>query len=163
MSSLSRELVFLILQFLDEEKFKDTVHRWATSIFFSFFHSCFCIYHLLGFKELGNGANIRKRNLGLFLLCCFGLYLSSEFWFNWLYVCEGWRKNQGSSSTWGISRIVWLMVNGMRWRSTYLGLLRLMIIDTRWRSSLRFESKNILRHLTSELFAFVLAYTVEWQ
>ena len=27
MSSLSRELVFLILQFLDEEKFKDTVHR----------------------------------------------------------------------------------------------------------------------------------------
>ncbi|XP_077237998.1 protein TPR3-like isoform X2 [Tasmannia lanceolata] len=27
MSSLSRELVFLILQFLDDEKFKDTVHR----------------------------------------------------------------------------------------------------------------------------------------
>ncbi|KAK2996120.1 hypothetical protein RJ639_029420, partial [Escallonia herrerae] len=27
MSSLSRELVFLILQFLDEEKFRDTVHR----------------------------------------------------------------------------------------------------------------------------------------
>ncbi|CAN8269267.1 unnamed protein product [Cochlearia groenlandica] len=27
MTSLSRELVFLILQFLDEEKFKDTVHR----------------------------------------------------------------------------------------------------------------------------------------
>ncbi|KAJ0532432.1 putative transcription factor interactor and regulator LisH family [Helianthus annuus] len=27
MSSLSRELVFLILQFLDEEKFKETVHR----------------------------------------------------------------------------------------------------------------------------------------
>ncbi|KAL9232013.1 hypothetical protein vseg_007163 [Gypsophila vaccaria] len=27
MSSLSRELVFLILQFLDEEKFKDTVHK----------------------------------------------------------------------------------------------------------------------------------------
>ncbi|CAA7027040.1 unnamed protein product [Microthlaspi erraticum] len=27
MSSLSRELVFLILQFLDEEKYKDTVHR----------------------------------------------------------------------------------------------------------------------------------------
>jgi hypothetical protein len=27
MSSLSRELVFLILQFLDEEKFKDSVHR----------------------------------------------------------------------------------------------------------------------------------------
>lgn len=27
MSSLSRELVFLILQFLDEEKFKDAVHK----------------------------------------------------------------------------------------------------------------------------------------
>ncbi|XP_066338577.1 protein TOPLESS-RELATED PROTEIN 2-like [Miscanthus floridulus] len=27
MSSLSRELVFLILQFLDEEKFKETVHK----------------------------------------------------------------------------------------------------------------------------------------
>ncbi|KAJ0716678.1 putative transcription factor interactor and regulator LisH family [Helianthus annuus] len=27
MSSLSRELVFLILQFLDEEKFKGTVHK----------------------------------------------------------------------------------------------------------------------------------------
>ena len=29
MSSLSRELVFLILQFLDEEKFKETVHKYA--------------------------------------------------------------------------------------------------------------------------------------
>jgi hypothetical protein len=29
MSSLSRELVFLILQFLDEEKFKETVHKWV--------------------------------------------------------------------------------------------------------------------------------------
>jgi len=27
MSSLSRELVFLILQFLDEEKFKEMVHK----------------------------------------------------------------------------------------------------------------------------------------
>jgi hypothetical protein len=32
MSSLSRELVFLILQFLDEEKFKDTVHRYNAFI-----------------------------------------------------------------------------------------------------------------------------------
>jgi hypothetical protein len=31
MSSLSRELVFLILQFLDEEKFKETVHKWVPS------------------------------------------------------------------------------------------------------------------------------------
>lgn len=29
MSSLSRELVFLILQFLDEEKFKETVHKFV--------------------------------------------------------------------------------------------------------------------------------------
>lgn len=28
MTSLSRELVFLILQFLDEEKFTETVHRY---------------------------------------------------------------------------------------------------------------------------------------
>lgn len=27
MSSLSRELVFLILQFLEEEKFKESVHK----------------------------------------------------------------------------------------------------------------------------------------
>jgi hypothetical protein len=31
MSSLSRELVFLILQFLDEEKFKETVHKCVLS------------------------------------------------------------------------------------------------------------------------------------
>lgn len=38
MSSLSRELVFLILQFLDEEKFKETVHKWATFyIYFKIF------------------------------------------------------------------------------------------------------------------------------
>ena len=37
MSSLSRELVFLILQFLDEEKFKETVHKWVLFPFiFSF-------------------------------------------------------------------------------------------------------------------------------
>ncbi|KAK6232510.1 hypothetical protein SCA6_002583 [Theobroma cacao] len=33
MSSLSRELVFLILQFLDEEKFKETVHNFLTFAF----------------------------------------------------------------------------------------------------------------------------------
>jgi hypothetical protein len=32
MSSLSRELVFLILQFLDEEKFKETVHKWVSAM-----------------------------------------------------------------------------------------------------------------------------------
>lgn len=34
MSSLSRELVFLILQFLDEEKFKETVHKYVYGLFF---------------------------------------------------------------------------------------------------------------------------------
>lgn len=34
MTSLSRELVFLILQFLDEEKFRDTVHKWVFRISF---------------------------------------------------------------------------------------------------------------------------------
>lgn len=34
MSSLSRELVFLILQFLDEEKFKESVHKYVP--FFNF-------------------------------------------------------------------------------------------------------------------------------
>jgi hypothetical protein len=29
MSSLSRELVFLMLQLLDEENFKETVHKWG--------------------------------------------------------------------------------------------------------------------------------------
>lgn len=45
MSSLSRELVFLILQFLDEEKFKETVHKWdilVLSFFFFFFWMPFC-------------------------------------------------------------------------------------------------------------------------
>ncbi|CAN1215386.1 Topless-related protein 4 [Linum perenne] len=32
MSSLSRELVFLILQFLDEEKFKETVHKFVVRV-----------------------------------------------------------------------------------------------------------------------------------
>jgi len=32
MSSLSRELVFLILQFLDEEKFKETVHKCVVAL-----------------------------------------------------------------------------------------------------------------------------------
>ncbi|VAI07624.1 unnamed protein product [Triticum turgidum subsp. durum] len=34
MSSLSRELVFLILQFLDEEKFKETVHKYFNMKYF---------------------------------------------------------------------------------------------------------------------------------
>ena len=44
MSSLSRELVFLILQFLEEEKFKETVHRYVILhfIYFLWFISCYC-------------------------------------------------------------------------------------------------------------------------
>ena len=46
MSSLYRELVFLILQFLNEEMFKDTVHRLEqeSGFFFNMFH----------FEELDN-------------------------------------------------------------------------------------------------------------
>lgn len=75
--------------------------------------------------------------------------------FNWLLVWdEGWGKSQGYSLAWGISRIVCLMVNGTRWRITYLGLLSWETMLTRWRFSLRFESKNSLRHLTSKFFFF---------
>lgn len=46
MSSLSRELVFLILQFLDEEKFKETVHKYVSLS--SIFHVVsFCLLSLL--------------------------------------------------------------------------------------------------------------------
>ncbi|XP_020537820.1 topless-related protein 4 isoform X2 [Jatropha curcas] len=41
MSSLSRELVFLILQFLDEEKFKETVHKLEQESGFFFNMRCF--------------------------------------------------------------------------------------------------------------------------
>lgn len=41
MSSLSRELVFLILQFLEEEKFKETVHRYVI-LHFIYFSIFFC-------------------------------------------------------------------------------------------------------------------------
>jgi hypothetical protein len=48
MSSLSRELVFLILQFLEEEKFKESVHRrviflfhFLSSLFFFLNLTCF--------------------------------------------------------------------------------------------------------------------------
>lgn len=45
MSSLSRELVFLILQFLDEEKFKETVHKWVILVFiFIFIFVCAFFY-----------------------------------------------------------------------------------------------------------------------
>lgn len=38
MSSLSRELVFLILQFLDEEKFKESVHKYVNFPWLIFFY-----------------------------------------------------------------------------------------------------------------------------
>lgn len=50
MSSLSRELVFLILQFLEEEKFKEAVHRSVTAFFnFSFYLFNFLVL-ILGVK-----------------------------------------------------------------------------------------------------------------
>lgn len=51
MSSLSRELVFLILQFLDEEKFKDTVHRYAVFVLVFVFVFRFRIYRLAFYGE----------------------------------------------------------------------------------------------------------------
>lgn len=39
-TSLRRDLVFLILQFLDEEKFRDTAHKWVFRILSLCFH-CF--------------------------------------------------------------------------------------------------------------------------
>lgn len=47
MSSLNREAVFLILQFLDEEKFKDTVHKYG--LFFLSILCCFLFYASLCF------------------------------------------------------------------------------------------------------------------
>lgn len=47
MSSLNREAVFLILQFLDEEKFKDTVHKYG--FFFLSTLCCFLFYASLCF------------------------------------------------------------------------------------------------------------------
>lgn len=44
MSSLSRELVFLILQFLEEEKFKESVHKY---IYMSFYTLCLCDFVFL--------------------------------------------------------------------------------------------------------------------
>lgn len=46
MSSLSRELVFLILQFLEEEKFKESVHRYNL-----FLPPFIFFIHFLGFLK----------------------------------------------------------------------------------------------------------------
>lgn len=46
MSSLSRELVFLILQFLEEEKFKESVHKYGfifSFVFISLSHTYLCV------------------------------------------------------------------------------------------------------------------------
>ena len=58
MSSLSRELVFLILQFLDEEKFKETVHKWVFYFYFLYlyiyfiFVTCDIIFIFWGFMVI---------------------------------------------------------------------------------------------------------------
>ena len=72
MSSLSRELVFLILQFLDEEKFKDTVHRFG-----------FLCYRFRLFIE--NCFSGRTRDL---LLFCTFLYIVRKFLSKWLEFFE---------------------------------------------------------------------------
>ncbi|KAB5514664.1 hypothetical protein DKX38_028570 [Salix brachista] len=85
MSLLWSELVFLILQFLGEEKFKETVHRYEI-LYFVYFVNFFC---------------------GVLILL---------FFFN-LYA----------------------------WRLEQEGLRKWMIIDIRWRFSLRFGSKSTLK------------------
>jgi hypothetical protein len=115
MSSLSRELVFLILQFLDEEKFKETVHksvpspslsscRWSVGYFYFFFPvgwwlvgwaskaprdflRCAMIFFFLRFS--------RNESLGLFLLpqlvgvlaLGFEFVLRKKNYLNFFYLC----------------------------------------------------------------------------
>lgn len=187
---LEKELAFLVLQYLDEGKFEEALHKWATStspLSFSLFSYIFGNFYISGLARFvwllttlgAGGILIRERNLSYAcanagsMSCCQTWALTSGStinslafsWtfcfsfsfktFNWLLVWdEGWGKSQGYSLAWGISRIVCLVVNGTRSTITYLGLLRLELILTRWRFSMRFESKNSLRHLTSKFFFF---------
>ena len=88
MSSLSRELVFLILQFLEEEKFKETVHRYVILyfiyllIFFvNFFRGYFCDLDLV---------RIYGVNIFFFLYNFYAWRLEQEsgFYFNMRYFEE---------------------------------------------------------------------------
>lgn len=82
MSSLSRELVFLILQFLDEEKFKETVHRYV-KIFFLYFPLFIIIATLTRYFQIWRGA--------VEFIC---LLITIFF-----LPCGDWSKNQGFSLT----------------------------------------------------------------
>jgi hypothetical protein len=86
MSSLSRELVFLILQFLEEEKFKETVHRYVILhfiyfliklIYFLWFISCYC-------------------DLDLVRICFVNFFCSCV---NFFFMGGDWSKSQGFTLT----------------------------------------------------------------
>lgn len=124
MSSLSRELVFLILQFLDEEKFKETVHKYGK--IFSIFPYLSLLRLTLIFSKF------REVLLNWFVT-----------YYYFFLGCGDWSKNQVFSLTWGILRKRWPMVSGMTLRSICQDSRRLMIIDTLWRYFLRSENKSI--------------------
>ncbi|KAH7571484.1 hypothetical protein JRO89_XS04G0060500 [Xanthoceras sorbifolium] len=69
MSSLSRELVFLILQFLDEEKFKETVHKAKVAL-------------LLAQSDSLLSQNLAIPYLLSYFRLCFWLEQESGFFFN---------------------------------------------------------------------------------
>lgn len=75
MTSLSRELVFLILQFLDEEKFKETVHKYVP----------FSISVLANYEQF-NFLHCNTLLKGHYcLIFCYRLEQESGFFFNMKY------------------------------------------------------------------------------
>lgn len=94
MSSLSRELVFLILQFLDEEKFRETVHKYAPLIpSRSPSLLSFCVFFFLVRRVLPCRSSLE--------FCSPGEDMSLELMlvFSPRAAVEGWSRSRGSSST----------------------------------------------------------------
>ena len=100
MSSLNREAVFLILQFLDEEKFKDTVHKYG--FFFLSTLCCFLFYAslcFLGFQFSlvlnDEYSEIFRNSVFFFFLYIVGFALLWCWLCIWVCVCE-WRLEKES-------------------------------------------------------------------
>lgn len=90
MSSLSRELVFLILQFLDEEKFKETVHKQVILIsvygFSSFVYMYLpAIFSFCSWDQMDNSISTLRI---LEFFCGNRLEQESGFYFNMKYFEE---------------------------------------------------------------------------
>ena len=102
MSSLNREAVFLILQFLDEEKFKDTVHKYG--FFFLSTLCCFLFYAslcFLGFQFSlvlnDEYSEIFRNSVFFFFYILLGLLcFDADCVFGYVCVNEGWRKSRYS-------------------------------------------------------------------